>query len=116
VTVNLAFLYLQAALVFTWYYCLRASILYVFFHLIEPERKTTLKEAVNYAERAFLILVMVEISSQDHATWPLEIVIWVDVVIGAGQWGELADLQMFVNLTFPDYLVAVIVRTGYRKL
>jgi hypothetical protein len=34
VTVNLAFLYLQAALVFTWYNCLRASILYVFFHLI----------------------------------------------------------------------------------
>jgi hypothetical protein len=47
----------------------------VFFHLIEPEGKTALKEAVNYAERAFLIFVMVEISSQDHAAWPLEIVI-----------------------------------------
>jgi hypothetical protein len=74
-TVNLAFLYLQAALVFAWYYCLRASILYVFFHLIEPESKTALQETVNDAERAFLILVMVEISSQDHATRPLEIVI-----------------------------------------
>lgn len=74
-TVNLAFLNLQAALVFTWYNCLRAGILYVFFHLIEPKGQTTLKKAVNYAERAFLILVMVEISTQDHAAWPLEIVI-----------------------------------------
>ena len=74
-TVNLAFLYLQAALVFAWYNCLRAGILYVLFHLIEPEGKTALQEAINYAKWAFFILVMVEISSQDHAARPLEIVI-----------------------------------------
>ena len=45
------------------------------FHLIEPEGKTALKKAINYAKWAFFILVMVEISSQDHAAWPLEIVI-----------------------------------------
>ena len=87
-TVNLAFLYLQTALVFAWYNCLWAIILYVFFHLIQPEGKTALQEAFNDAEGAFLIYVIVEISSQDHATWPLKIVIRVDVIIGAGQWGE----------------------------
>ena len=116
VTVNLAFLYLQTALVFAWYYRLWAIILYVFFHLIKPEGKTALKEAFNDAEGAFLIYVMVEISSQDHAARPLEIIIRVDIVIGAGQRGERADLQVLVNLTFPDYLVAVIVRARDRKL
>ena len=80
VTVNLAFLYLQTALVFAWYYRLWAIILNVFFHLIKPEGKTALKEAFNHAEGAFLIYVMVEISSQDHAARPLEIIIRVDLV------------------------------------
>ena len=84
VTVNLAFFYLQTALVFAWYYCLWAIILNVFFHLIQPEGKTALQEAFNDAEGAFLIYVMVEISSQDHAARPLKIIIRVDIVIGAG--------------------------------
>lgn len=99
---------LASAFVFALDYSLGTVMRYVLFHVIEREHYLALEQTLDNPEGTFFIFMPLKILSQNPST-SIAVIVWARYrCIRAG-------LRVFLYLSLPHDVVAVLIRTGYRQ-